>query len=426
MTYSLRLLTIVGLSILWIQTGFAKPVSTSMLRQLSFALTDNPPSVELAKAVHAGEVEVDALVDQLLKSPEHLNRVERYFHDWFGSKIDPDLPIDPGLLVKGPDGVYRHVELGNCATEEALDASAWWLEPGETVRVCPYLKSEVQCEDIEEQIQGPECGCGKDLVLCFPEDLYGVLGESVSREFARRGRYVYENNLGWHDLLAGDFFYGDRLLYHLHLYAEHVGYQGTFPEEALPDLKAMPVGTSMKVPFGSTPERAGVVTSIGFLQRFNNFRSRIRGLTEELLCRDVDPALNTSGIAEFLNPDLDELTLTHAADPSCANCHYPMDNLGSMLLGWDTDGNYEGEMLQTGHAFGVDGTGPTFLVDSYIERGPGFAECMAKKAWSSFSGEAWTTLPKDEKDALAGLVSQGPRQLLETLFLSQSMSTLRP
>ena len=46
------------------------------------------------------------------------------------------------------------------------------------------------------------------------------------------------------------------------------------------------------------------------MQQNNNFRSRIRALTESLLCKDIDSSLNTTNVAEFFNQDLYDVNKT--------------------------------------------------------------------------------------------------------------------
>ena len=54
-------------------------------------------------------------------------------------------------------------------------------------------------------------------------------------------------------------------------------------------------------------------------------------------------------VTTFYNEDLDELTLSHADNPDCSYCHYPMDNMGSILIDWEEEGVGYGELSTVGH-----------------------------------------------------------------------------
>src|SRR5690606_28532833 len=105
---------------------------------------------------------------------------------------------------------------------------------------------------------------------------------------------------------------------------------------------------------------------------------RVRYLSKKFLCQDISGRLNTHGISEFLNPDLDQPTLAHAANPACSVCHYPMDNFGSGLLRWDNYGRYRSRNSNLAYAFGETGYGPSFLGEALVSNGPEFRQCMTK------------------------------------------------
>jgi hypothetical protein len=175
-------------------------------------------------------------------------------------------------------------------------------------------------------------------------------------------------------------------------------------------------------------ERAGIVTTPAFMRRFNNSRSRIRALTDSLLCHDIDGSLNTSGISTLVNPDTNALGQSIVTRSQCATCHYGMDNLASTLFGWNDQGTYERwpkQLSQAGHAFGQAITGPVALMESYIERAPGFAECMSKRAWEDFSGRPWSALSSEEQGTFLNAAVQSPYALLQGIFQSSALLNAR-
>lgn len=233
----------------------------------------------------------------------------------------------------------------------------------------------------------------------------------------------------WLDLLGGNKFYGNRWLYHHYIMQEKIEYGLELPTQAeWSFLKSLPTTANVFLPFpNSSVERSGVVTSPSFLRRFNNFRSRIRAITEKLLCKDVDGSLNIDNYAQFINPSLTAFDRSHGEQQSCATCHYSLDNFGSTILGWSPEGYFEkwNPPSQLGHVFGEDGTGPRFLMESYVERGSDFSLCMAKKTWQEFSGADWNVLSATEKQDLLIAASEGPKQVIESVLTGAPLKNLR-
>jgi len=70
-------------------------------------------------------------------------------------------------------------------------------------------------------------------------------------------------------------------------------------------------------------------------------------------------------------------------------------------------------------------TGPNALMESYIERGTGFAECMSKRAWEHFSGRPWSALSNEEQTTLLSAANQSPYALLRGIFQSTPLISAR-
>jgi hypothetical protein len=422
------------------------------LRFMSSAVRDRLPTADEAREL-AGATDKDAklsaLVDGWLDSSEHAERVRRHFNDMFGStpylfltdeqfnltaydgNATEDTP--PDLTEVGafylPIGVKP-----SCGAVRT--ASAWWADA--PIRICSSAVSAVldppgrSCTDSTgaDGIRHPDCGCGPMQLLCFAAPLKRRTMASVAREFPDRALYAYEQGLGWDELFGGEHLYADRFLYYWYLYTERIAVKEEVPTSAeLALLASLPVDGSRKwvsLPVGG-PERGGVATMPAFMMRFNNFRSRVRALTERLLCKDIDPSLNTSGIAELVNQDLSDFDKEHGTKEQCSGCHYALDNFGSTLLGWDDSGYYQAwwSPSQRGHVFGEEGEGPRFLVGGYVERAPGFTECMAKKTWEGFSGLPWDALKPEDQEAFVKVAPEGPRALVRAVLESPTMLTLR-
>ena len=126
-------------------------------------------------------------------------------------------------------------------------------------------------------------------------------------------------------------------------------------------------------------------------------------------------------MTEFLNADLTEEDLAHANQTDCAGCHFPLDNMGSMLFGWSPTGefnHFEGRTSQKGHVFGETGSGPKLLMNRFITHGPGFKECMISKAWADFTGLSYFELPGSFKTSLIEAAEKGPFDLISSILSS--------
>jgi hypothetical protein len=417
----------------------AQQASAAQLRHVSFAVQDAPASAEEARRFVAGEVTLAQLVDEWMKGDGHRAKIRRFFYDMFGTQDFGAFSTDAVLLHKNAAGILGLPDKPNCTPGEASDVYAWWLEPGQTVKVCSNVLSDViwvgepftadrkSCLDAKG-MEDSRCGCGPDLIICAPKSKQLETGRSLYTEFVDRGLYMYEGGRSWSDLLSANLFYGTRYEYYVYLWRGWIYPYNMVPSPGdLQRLKSLPTDRKGVTEFPEMGgERAPVVTGINFMHQYNNFRSRVRILSERLLCQPIGPALNTDGIQTFVNPDFSDANRSHGSKPGCSICHHALDNLGSTLLRWNDQGVYDWkDQSQLGRAFGQTGEGPRFLMRGFVERGPGFGECMARRAWETFSGMPWDTLPAPDRQALQQLTSAGPRALIRGVIASPSLQNLR-
>ena len=408
------------------------------LRYMSLTIRDRPPTVAEAQAVAAGTTTLDTLITTWLATPEHQERIRRYFNDQFGAGPDSDLVEDSFFLLE-ESGILYLRDKGACDAASATTITdAWWLGSGESVQVCNNTRSDaltngtVECTDSGVSGIGSDgCGCGPNMILCYPESLRTTFAEHLRYEFQHRGLYAYEENLSWTELLGGDFFYGSRILYKHYLDQQAI-YRNILPTATdLTNLTGLPLTTYARTDFPESGDvsRAGLATSPVFLRQYNNFRSRINILTARLLCQDVDASLNTDGIARFVNETLSDFDQVHGTNPDCSGCHYPMDNMGSTIHLWNEGGWFEfygtpGTQNLSGHAFGASGTGPGFLMTAYVNRGTPFHTCMARTAWEDFSGATWEDLGASVQNSLIAASGGGPRSLIRAILTSTQIRSL--
>jgi predicted CxxxxCH...CXXCH cytochrome family protein len=408
---------------------------------MSFALTDRPPSRADIDAITSGSKKLSDLLEEYLASPAHEARVKRHFNDMLGATPYLFLFDERFELVQDAAGEPYHMRgRAGCAAADASLVTPWFSDDSQLL-VCRTSQSDaviyqkdgrdMYCA-FEEGLGDVRCGCGPNLILCLTAERTNELRREVQTEFARRAVFAYQNDWSWLELLGGEKFYGSRLLYWYYAIWQGVVTKfGNLTAPDVADIRSVSLQGELRNHFSRGHARAGVATAPAFLKQFNNFRSRIRGLSNALLCRDVDGALNTSGISTFMNPDFSTFDREHGDKEGCAACHFGMDNLGSTLFGWDDQGFYRYKwdtgqplpMSRVGHVFGVDGAGESFLMEGFVERGPGFRDCMAKRAYEGFTGRDYSKIADSLKTQL--LAADGPRDLLQTLVRSDALTSAR-
>ncbi len=409
---------------------------TRNLRSYSLALRGMQPLHQEILDFKNGK-KIQDFQNDWMNTSEVQNNITRYFKDLMGVAILPGR-LSSASLNKTADGIYYHPTKGSCQSSESVSIEPWWTDPGTVVSMCKtsvsdavfYTKSsgeKAYCLDMAgEDFKSSPCGCGPHAFLCLPSELQTDIEDSINKETGERGKYIYNNGLSWKDYFSGDFLITDKYLLYAYARTQIELLIGTISlDQIFALLKSTPLKTFNKTALPLNSHRHGIVTSIAFMSFFNNMRSRARALTRSMLCKDIDPTLNTDGTKTFLNPSLTDADRAHGQKTSCSYCHYGLDNVASAFLRYDFNGIYTSYLnplpSDVAHIFGQDGEGPEFVASSYIERGQEFHECMSQTAWKSFSGESWYTLTSDEQETLKKASLSGPKDLLNTV-LSESFA----
>ncbi len=414
------------------ESGNDANVQLQEARAYSFIIRDQGPSAEELSALMNGSTRLSDLLQTWMASPAHRSRMLRYFDDMMGYRDVLPLLQPNARLNRNADGIYYAPRKGDCKASEAMSGEAWWLPEGTTARFCPNIMATELSMTVDGQtivcakggrtgFLHPACGCGPDRIHCIaPEEANRLLLE-VQHEFAERALQVYQSNQSWLDLLAAPEFFGTRRLYWLYFQNQSMFDVKLYTEEALRTLENVPLDKPETRPYPKGAERSGIATAPGFLVQYNNFRSRVAGLTRSFLCQDVNPTLNTDGIQSFVNPSLTANDRAHGEKVDCASCHYALDNLGGALMPWTDRGVFQPKLSTLTHAFGQTGEGPAFLMRSLVERGPGFEDCMARRAWEDFTSLPWVQTDESIKTKVRSWVAAGPQSLIQNLLTSAEL-----
>jgi len=410
------------------------------MRLASFVLRDASPSAAEARAFHEGKSSYASLIATWRTSPAHRERVRRYFTELVGVRTEVLAVFPSYLLKKNAEGAYYLAAKTACETGEAVETEAWWATG--KVLMCADSQSDALryggasdlavCSRVSaDGLLDPRCGCGPKQVLCLPEEAAPKSYQALRGEIGARGLYAYENRLPWSEFLDGNAFWGNRYLYHIYVLTQGGILWGDSPDATtLKTLQSIPIATPARAAFPAGPSRAGILTSPAFLQQYNTFRSRVRGIAERLLCTDVGPQLAPDNIKSFVNPSLTAADRAHGAKAACASCHYAMDNIGSAFLPWSPLGfnlshaSYN-SISTRAHAFGQAGEGVAFVGKAIRERSNLFNACMAKRAWEGFAMGVWEKLPPASQAAFADASAHGPRALIDAIIDSNELRAAR-
>lgn len=274
---------------------------------------------------------------------------------------------------------------GGCppAWEEA--ASVFWY-PGVVAWACPSVID----------------ACGTDLSRCFItyeddavaanselgtteifDSRYAVIN-SLSRQAAGLATTVAVENYPYTKILEPGLTALDGAVAHFYRQAHHfkIGELNIHPE-VMEAAKKMPLTSARFQLFKTTTDysSAGVITSFGWLRRYDKNRTRAKELYERLLCRKF-----TSELPRVFPADPGNLRET----PGCEGCHATLDPLADFFKAWGEEGDLylgQNETIQTTFN-NKTGSTPADLAE--IVRGDqAFATCSVQHVWEWLMGRAF-------------------------------------
>ncbi|MFK7872572.1 MAG: hypothetical protein AB8C84_05295 [Oligoflexales bacterium] len=143
---------------------------------------------------------------------------------------------------------------------------------------------------------------------------------------------------------------------------------------------------------GGQYEQAGILSSFGWLRRYEKNRTRANQLYERLLCRQF-----TAELPRVFPQDPGNLRTT----PGCEGCHSVLDPLADFFTTWGEGGDlYSGvhEGVETSFA----GKSGRYLSDlsKIIREDPAFASCTVEHVWEWLIGRKFHETEEDLRTSL--------------------------
>ncbi len=256
----------------------------------------------------------------------------------------------PMELISGSDCGNVGFGANTCVREGWVNVRPYW-DPSTTIRVCAFEAQDhdrrgdgARCENLDTD---PRCGCGPDLRWCSSPLAEPLLREALADEPARLFERIVREDRPYHEAFTTRETVVNGPVAHFHRYLSGapsetampgglVGYEGRMGD--VPDVSFEDRGWR---PVVRGAGHAGVLTTPGYLLRFNSHRARANRFYTAFLCDPFVPS--ASGIpAEEEEPDPNLRVRA-----GCADCHEVLEPAAAHWGRWriNTTFGFFGESL---------------------------------------------------------------------------------
>jgi hypothetical protein len=286
--------------------------------------------------------------------------------------------------------------VSSCPVSWEQAVSVFWY-PGIVAWVCPSVVR----------------ACGSDLSRCFieyenqQEAVNAELGtteifdsrfsvvKSLSKQSAGIATAVVVANYPYTKILEPGLTAVDGAIAHFYRQQHHFDLDKVSPPQELLDIVSTLSLTDTRyrlVYTGNSYEQGGVLTTFGWLRRYEKNRTRANQLYERLLCRQF-----TSELPAVFPADPGNLRTT----PGCSGCHATLDPLSDFFNSWGEGGElYTGQKSSISTTFG--GQTGSYISDlaNIIRNDNAFGTCQVQNAWEYLMGRGFY---REEADLRAAL-----------------------
>lgn len=222
-----------------------------------------------------------------------------------------------------------------------VEVEPYWA-PGTRVRVCAFdAMDNVGSGTCDHTGRDANCGCGPNLQRCTHETLTTPrFAEALIDEPARIFEDVVREHRPYHEALTqqGTQMNGRLVHYYRHFRARMNA--GAFPSVmtdpnvANADLPSIPYGQTAWRDVDRSAGHAGVLTTQGYLMRFNSYRGRANHFYTTFRC---EPFVPLSG---GIPPEEDEPSPNLRERAGCADCHNALEPAAAHWGRWRINASY--------------------------------------------------------------------------------------
>ena len=406
----LKLLPILGLFLALESNLFADPDYNKALRRAQYLLNGSNPTDEQYNRVNGDLDAFRQSVREMILDERFYNSVFRYHErilgiglpdeyltelisDHIDGKSDKFAAITC-FRSSGANGRFRcdwssQIEdrrAGSCPPSQEVAASVFWYE-GLSAWVCPsvvnacgYDLSRCFVQYInEEEAQNSELGTTEAF-----DSRYAVI-KSLSRQAAGLATAIVVENYPYTKILEPGVTAVDGAVAHFYQQEHHfkINELNLNPQviELLPQMSLTDTRFKLIKTGGDNYAQGGVISSFGFLRRYDKRRTRANELYKRLLCREFSAELP----AVFPQ---DPGNLRTAA--GCQDCHSVLDPLADFFQAWG-----EGAEIYRSHGNRVStnfGTCEGNSLESLarcMQGLSGFSTCTVQNVWKWMMGRTF-------------------------------------
>lgn len=297
------------------------------LRSLSLDLRGKLPTPQEQEEIQVQSDVPESLIDQWLASPEFASRVTRLHRELLWNNVS-NVTLNSASITMGTSGgmyyrrqlalMYRGVAVpcndepaqftpdGQLVTRKMEDGSnregyvlvkPYWA-PTTTLKVCGFdaqtaaiSRTGTDCST-RDALDDPGCGCGPELQWCSLKSTEVTILQAMAEDVDRRVTQLVLEDRPYLDLFEGHDAYVNGPL--VHFWRHLPEFFGTvkytpisFDRDDLPELKFDDKTTWVKMTMPDA--HAGILTSPGYLTRFQTNRARANRFFNAFLCQPFQP-----------------------------------------------------------------------------------------------------------------------------------------
>lgn len=403
------------------------------LKRAQYLLNGTMPTDEEFTAFSNSKISYESAVRSYLTHPNLYNTVLRYHERIFGIGLQSEYIEE--LLNSDIDNTSNKIARIRCA-EDDTRMSCYWASADEGSKVSSCPASWMVATNIfwYPGVIAWVCptvlrSCGSDLANCFIEfedeslarnaelgstaafDTRSAVVKSLAKQSAGLATAIVVGDYPYTKILEPGVTAVDGAIAHFLKQSHHFDLNKlSLNPELVTIIKSLPLTeTKFRLVYtGTSYEQGGVLSTFGWLRRYEKNRTRANSLYERLLCRKFTAELPT-----VFPQDPGNLRET----PGCEGCHATLDPLADFFKIWGEGGDlYTGEKQVSSTTF--NGQSGSYLSDlaNIIRNDNAFSTCTVQNVWEFLMGREFYSDEADLRAALTNYFVQTSYDFKELLF----------
>ncbi|HTL33407.1 MAG TPA: hypothetical protein VL326_09790 [Kofleriaceae bacterium] len=375
------------------------------------------------RKITTGSAKLDDFIDELVHQPEFAKTVAPRILMRSGMRIG-NTKLSLRLKKKEIAGKTIYHLRKPCDPTQAVPVTAWWLDGKQTVLVCPdsYLPDHDVIPGKDWYCGGGNtnpllsptdayCGCGKDLMYCYPDELWMKAMKEMQNEVSDTIAYVVDKDLPIERIfLQNETVRSGLADHHYEVWDVMNGKR----EHHRPPTSGTRLAPRDEYYPGM---HAGILTTPHMLFMGDAQRPRINRASYMLFCTPFKSAMVTTHAVLGLRAGdtrNGEGWKSLVKLPGCTNCHARLDYGVRFFAGWldvrksigfhmDHVVNEEGRLYLADHT-DLRGTAPVATPRAFAElavKQPEFAKCQAQTVLDYVVGDHTTESMRKAVEATA-------------------------